>query len=178
MTNSLRLVLSTPTKSFSFTAEDLSAIRIGRSLKCDFSVPLEDVSRDHCLFEVDGGNFYITDLHSSNGVWINQERIPAHARTEVTEKTKIMLSNLYVLKINPPEIRTKSGYVISKVDAEVETVKYQMDKAEERNTKLKSKRNPTTSEEAPKGMVRENLKMIVGFLVILGIIIYQFLVDA
>lgn len=54
---------------------------IGRSNKSDFMVLDEALSRQHCLIELDNGEFYITDLGSSNGVFIDGNRIPAHTRT-------------------------------------------------------------------------------------------------
>ena len=55
-------------------------VTVGRSPKCDLVIPHESISRKHCQIEVIKGNFYITDLGSSNGVTVNGIRIPAEHR--------------------------------------------------------------------------------------------------
>lgn len=175
MSQTLRLILSTPTKSFSYTTDETSSIKIGRSLKCDFSVPLEDISREHCIFEIEHGNFFITDLSSSNGVWVNQQRISPNTKTEITPNCSVNLSNLYVLKINPPEIKTRSGYVIRKIDTEMETVNIQLNHPEERNKKKKTEKKQIdfdTFEEDDPSFLAENKKMIFGFFIIAITLIY------
>ena len=49
---------------------------IGRSSKCDVVIPLEGMSRKHCLLEVKNGEIFVTDLDSLNGVFIEEKRIP------------------------------------------------------------------------------------------------------
>lgn len=60
---------------------DKAAVTIGRSMvKCDFAVPDETLSRTHCLIELVDGKFYVTDLGSANGVFIDGERIQPNTR--------------------------------------------------------------------------------------------------
>lgn len=59
---------------------DLAQVSIGRSNKCDFVVVDESLSRQHCMVEFYDGEFYVTDLGSSNGVFIDGDRIPANTR--------------------------------------------------------------------------------------------------
>lgn len=54
---------------------------IGRSNKCDLVVSHEGISRQHLQFEISGGEIFITDLGSTNGVLVDGERIPPHVRT-------------------------------------------------------------------------------------------------
>ena len=61
-----------------------TAVTIGRSNKADFVVSDEAFSRVHCLIEVQDGNFYITDLGSANGVFIDGNRIPPDQKTPFT----------------------------------------------------------------------------------------------
>ena len=53
---------------------------VGRSPKSDVVVPDEHLSRSHCLIEMVSGTFYITDLGSANGVFIDGERIRPNTR--------------------------------------------------------------------------------------------------
>ena len=55
---------------------------IGRSPKADISVSVEGLSRSHCLIEVEeGGDIYVTDLASTNGVLIDNKKIQPEKRT-------------------------------------------------------------------------------------------------
>lgn len=55
---------------------DKTSITIGRSSKCDLIILNESMSRRHCLIELKDGDFYITDLGSINGVFIDGIKIP------------------------------------------------------------------------------------------------------
>jgi len=59
-------------RSFSVT-RDMTVI--GRREDCDFRIPLGDVSRKHCRLIKDDGTLRIEDLGSSNGTFINGERV-------------------------------------------------------------------------------------------------------
>ena len=56
-------------------------VTIGRSDKADFPVKDEALSRLHCLVELLNGEFFITDLNSTNGVSIDGKRIEPKVRT-------------------------------------------------------------------------------------------------
>lgn len=58
-----------------FETEKTSAI-IGRSSMADIVVPVDGMSRRHCLIEVKDEAIFVTDLGSVNGVLIEGERIP------------------------------------------------------------------------------------------------------
>jgi pSer/pThr/pTyr-binding forkhead associated (FHA) protein len=59
-------------RSFSVT-RDMTVI--GRREDCDLRIPLGDVSRKHCRLIKDGETIRIEDLGSSNGTFINGERV-------------------------------------------------------------------------------------------------------
>ncbi len=48
---------------------------IGRLDDCQIRIPIAGVSRKHCEILVDGGSLSIRDLDSSNGTFVNQERV-------------------------------------------------------------------------------------------------------
>lgn len=54
---------------------------IGRSKNCDLAVPDESLSRQHARVEYLDSEFYITDLDSANGVYIDGDRIKPNRRT-------------------------------------------------------------------------------------------------
>ena len=59
-------------RSFSVT-RDITVI--GRREDCDLRIPLGDVSRKHCRLISDGESFRVEDLGSSNGTYVNGERV-------------------------------------------------------------------------------------------------------
>jgi hypothetical protein len=189
MFSSLRLTLSSPTKSFVYTATDETPIKIGRSLKCQFSIPLEDLSREHCLVETKGEELFITDLGSSNGVWIDRLRIPISEAFLVTPDSSIVLANMYKLKLERVDFDTCSD--IKKESAprggkgefrenmlkpvEASTISFQLDyptKDGRRKKKKVEKPDATTPESGDKN--NETVKMVVGFLVALGFVLYYY----
>jgi len=50
------------------------------------------VSRKHARITYESGNWFIEDLNSTNGTYINGERIKPYERRKITEKDKINLS--------------------------------------------------------------------------------------
>jgi pSer/pThr/pTyr-binding forkhead associated (FHA) protein len=54
---------------------------IGRSSKASILVNAEGVSRLHAQIRLEEGSFYVTDLDSMNGTFINFEKIPANIET-------------------------------------------------------------------------------------------------
>ena len=59
-------------RSFSITRE-MSVI--GRREDCDLRIPLSDVSRKHCRMIMSGETVKVEDLGSSNGTYVNGERV-------------------------------------------------------------------------------------------------------
>ncbi len=54
---------------------------IGRSSKCTVVITDEGMSRQHCQIDFIGEEYYITDLGSINGVFIDDQKIVPHQRT-------------------------------------------------------------------------------------------------
>lgn len=52
---------------------------VGRLDDCHIRIPIAGVSRKHCEIIVDSGSITIRDLGSSNGTYVNQERVQSQA---------------------------------------------------------------------------------------------------
>lgn len=48
---------------------------VGRESDCELRIPLPSVSRQHCEFVVEDGKVTVRDLGSSNGTYVNKERV-------------------------------------------------------------------------------------------------------
>ncbi|QQE11779.1 FHA domain-containing protein [Planctomycetota bacterium] len=48
---------------------------IGRKNTCDLRIPLSSVSRQHCEITIDGDQIHLRDLGSSNGTYLNDNRV-------------------------------------------------------------------------------------------------------
>ena len=51
---------------------------LGRSVRCDVCIPMPFISREHCRIEQRDDGWYIRDLDSSNGTFVNGTRIEDH----------------------------------------------------------------------------------------------------
>ena len=54
---------------------------IGRAENCDLRIPLLAVSRQHCELLLKGGDLLVRDLASSNGTYVNNQRVNEAALT-------------------------------------------------------------------------------------------------
>jgi pSer/pThr/pTyr-binding forkhead associated (FHA) protein len=61
----------------------LQAVRIGRDAANDVMLDDKRVSRFHAELVREGGNYFVSDLNSRNGVWVNKQRINARAPLEL-----------------------------------------------------------------------------------------------
>ncbi len=80
MDSTITLVVTRgPLAGRKFAFSDATTCIIGRSRDCTISLPLEvehlDVSRRHCLLEIDPPSLRIRDLGSLNGTYINGKKI-------------------------------------------------------------------------------------------------------
>jgi hypothetical protein len=151
-------------------SKDLSLDKaiVGRSVKADVVVPDEALSRNHCLIEIEAGNFYVTDLGSSNGVFINSQRIPPDTRTLYNSFSHLTIGELEC--------------TIEDVES-VESIKEPLNKSvlpkEDNNTKtvtriaLKSpqKRLKPIREKKTSAL---NANGIIGIMIVMALIYYQF----
>ncbi len=81
---------------------------VGRSSKADYQIDLECFSRNHFQIEWVNKEFYLTDLNSTNGIYVNSERLPAGVR--------VLFKNFF-----PVEVGGKVSISIFTDDSDSET---------------------------------------------------------
>ena len=57
------------------------ATTIGRREDCDLRIAVNDVSRKHCQILLEHGELTVIDLGSSNGTFVNGQRVQKHGLT-------------------------------------------------------------------------------------------------
>ena len=76
---------------------------IGRDDSADIQLDSPFVSRQHAEIMAEGGYWYITDLHSTNGVYQNLIRIPGGIRTILNHKDQIQIGSVSTFEFDDPE---------------------------------------------------------------------------
>ena len=76
---------------------------VGRSTQADVVIPHEGMSRRHCLIESKNGQLYITDLESSNGVFIDDKRIDPNVETPLPIYLNLSFGPVQSLRIEQEE---------------------------------------------------------------------------
>lgn len=78
-------------------------IIIGRDLSADIQLDSPYVSRQHAEITTDGGYWYVTDLHSKNGVYQNLICIPARQRMLLNNQDQIQIGSVSTFEFHDPE---------------------------------------------------------------------------
>ncbi len=84
--SSITVVFPAPRLTFAFgprrgvTLDVVRRLVVGRSGHCDVHLIDEKVSREHCVFELEGDALYVSDLRSRNGTWVNGAPITARVK--------------------------------------------------------------------------------------------------
>ncbi len=86
---------------------------LGRHSTCDVILRTPGISRKHCRLFSMHNKFFIEDLQSRNGTYLNGESI---TKNELTDNDIINISNYIVRFVSPPEERSKSSSVIIEDD--------------------------------------------------------------
>lgn len=64
---------------------------IGRARKCDLTPASSQVSRYHCAIEIDDGRLFLRDLNSTNGTFLNGQRLQGKRMERVYPGDRIRL---------------------------------------------------------------------------------------
>jgi pSer/pThr/pTyr-binding forkhead associated (FHA) protein len=78
-----------------------AAITIGRDIDCDLKLADKQVSRKHARIEQREDGYWITDLGSSNGVFVNEKRISGAIRLTPGNQIRIGDTRLEVVAQAP-----------------------------------------------------------------------------
>lgn len=77
-------------------------IVIGRGSDCNLRLSAPQVSRRHCFLRVSRDGVSITDLESSNGTWVNGNRLASSVRHDLTDGAQISLGPVrFVVHVRP-----------------------------------------------------------------------------
>lgn len=85
MPRQARLVYSTPEGEREVVLDPVQETSIGRHPACTITVSQPSVSRKHARLWFEGGGFYVEDLGSSNGTWVNNQRVTRASLTDGDE---------------------------------------------------------------------------------------------
>jgi hypothetical protein len=66
---------------------------IGRAQSCDLVIDNKNISQHHCQIELEGGELLIQDNNSTNGVYVNSERVKI-SRRHILEGDQFYLCDL------------------------------------------------------------------------------------
>ncbi len=70
---------------------------IGRSNKCHVCVNSSELSREHCRVDIVGNVIYLTDLGSSNGVFVDNIQLAANKKSKYSMNQQLHMGDCYVV---------------------------------------------------------------------------------
>ncbi len=81
-------------KSMSFGCGSEDTVHVGRSRENQVILPQNYISRNHAILEADENFLYVTDRGSSNGTFVNGEKIAANVKTRCKIKDEITFADI------------------------------------------------------------------------------------
>lgn len=168
-----------------------TSVILGRAKDvADLVIPHSSISRRHCKIELIEGEFYITDLKSSNGIIINGTKIPPMVKTKIPPDASIKIATLdcdisnKVTPVDASKIESQevnhdftSTIRIARIDLEKDIIETR--KITKSPPRVKGPRNPITHRAAPKkeestGFMKSLLSLfLLTGLVLLAWILYR-----
>ncbi len=73
------------------------AFVIGRAASCHVSVKSTELSREHCRVDIVGQTIYLTDLNSSNGVYVDSVQLRPDVKTKYSMTQQLQMGDCYVV---------------------------------------------------------------------------------
>ncbi|HXH29455.1 MAG TPA: FHA domain-containing protein [Bacteriovoracaceae bacterium] len=94
-----------------------ATVLVGRSKNCDLVIPHEGVSREHCAIDFQKNHYFITDLESANGVYIDGAKIQPRRRVAIPPGATLKLGSLECQLTSEPAVCSISKIVSSTVSS-------------------------------------------------------------
>lgn len=73
---------------------------LGRAETADINVNDQAVSAKHCSFRQRGNSWYVIDLNSLNGTYVNEQKLSQPVKIKENDRIKVGKTNILVLKSN------------------------------------------------------------------------------
>lgn len=86
---------------------------IGSDLSCDIVVSEDEISRKHMILIQDGDSFYVVDQGSTNGSYLNEERLIPGRRVEFTSYFPVRLGSSVLMSLVSDEDAADEAQKIS-----------------------------------------------------------------
>lgn len=93
---------------------DKATMTIGRGLQSDICIPQTTISKHHATIQYQNLVFSLIDLKSTNGTWINDERIPPHKPIRLNNGDRIGFSEFKFQFHLPELIPTKDTILVAR----------------------------------------------------------------
>ncbi len=77
---------------------------LGRDPFCDVILPLRSISRQHARILAERGQFYIEDLHSLNGTFVNGQRVAARSRLKDHDRIVLYETQITFYETRPEPV--------------------------------------------------------------------------
>lgn len=83
---------------------------LGRDPFCDVILPLRSISRQHARILAERGQFYIEDLHSLNGTFVNGQRVAARSRLKDQDRILLYETQITFYETRPEPADSDSNH--------------------------------------------------------------------
>lgn len=99
-----------------------TSLVIGRSPSCDISLVVDGISRQHCKVDFREGELFLTDLGSTNGVFIDGRRIPPKTPVRYQVFLPLSIGAIPIVTIESPD--TSRAQLKQWLPADVEPARF------------------------------------------------------
>lgn len=86
---------------FSVQAAEGAPATLGRSDDCTVVLDSEGVSRNHAQIHYGGGQFFLVDLESHNGSYVNKKKAPAKEKIPLDERCQLWFGSFRTVFMSP-----------------------------------------------------------------------------
>ena len=172
----MKLIFHLPEGKVEEFTVDKTTVSIGRGNVCDVVLPFEGFSRRHAQVELVDGEIFVTDLGSTNGVYIDGQRITPAERTQMqsflslqigpAQQVEILDDTAVEAPVRSPVRESTRSHAPKKMEAAEHTKTTQMD------PRLLKRPGKKTQEKEKDG--QNKAAMILLPLLVLGGAVYYF----